>query len=303
MFFYMKPNYKSNWPNGSYKEKIIKFIFLTSSILSASIVVFILGFMIILAFPVFINGLFFDMLSMPWSPDHGMFGILPMIAGTFCIAGLAVIISLPISLGCSCFIFLVNPGKSGKFLKKIVEAMTAVPTVIYGFTGIFLLVPLIRNLFHKGSGMCILSAAIMLGLLITPTMILFFIQSFSLVPENYLNAVDALGGNISQKFFYIVIPNSWKGMITGLILSFGRALGDTLISLMISGNSTAFPDSVMDSARTLTAHIALVIAADFDSIEFKTIFLSGICLYLMTATGVILARVSVKGKIFNNGHD
>ncbi len=286
-----------------FKEKIAKFIFFSSSILSAGVIFFILGFMIILAFPVFSKGLFFDMLTGPWSPDHGQFGILPMIAGSVCIAGLAVFISIPISLGCSCFIFLVNPGRTGKFFKKIVEAMTAVPTVIYGFTGIFLLVPLIRNLFRNGSGMCILSSAIMLALLISPTMILFFIQSFSLVPKNYLNAVDALGGNMSQKFLYVIIPNAWRGMITGIILSSGRALGDTLISLMISGNSTAFPGSVMDSARTLTAHIALVIAADFDSIEFKTIFLSGICLYVMTCTGVILTRITMKKQNFQRNNE
>lgn len=282
----------------NFKEKISKFIFFSSSILSAGITFFILGFMVILAFPVFTKGLVFDMLTGPWSPDYGQFGILPMIAGTVCIAFLAVIISLPISIGCSSFIFLVNPGRAGKFLRKTVEAMTAVPTVIYGFTGIFLLVPIVRNLFHNGSGMCILSSAIMLALLISPTMILFFIQSFSLVPKNYLDAVDALGGNMSQKFLYVIIPNAWRGMITGIILSFGRALGDTLISLMISGNSTVFPRSVMDSARTLTAHIALVIAADFDSIEFKTIFLSGICLYVMTGIGVILARLSMKKQNF-----
>ncbi len=286
-----------------FKEKIPKFIFFSSSILSAGITFFILGFMIILVFPVFSKGLFFDMLTGPWSPDHGQFGILPMIAGTVCIAGLAVLISFPISLGCSCFIFLVNPGRTGKFFKKTVEAMTAVPTVIYGFTGIFLLVPLVRNLFHNGSGMCILSSAVMLALLISPTMILFFIQSFSLVPKNYLNAVDALGGNMSQKFLYVIIPDAWRGMITGIILSSGRALGDTLISLMISGNSTAFPGSVMDSARTLTAHIALVIAADFDSIEFRTIFLSGICLYVMTGTGVILARISMRKQNFQRKNE
>ncbi len=281
-----------------FKEKISKFIFFSSSILSAGITFFILGFMVILSFPVFAKGLFFDMLTGPWSPDHGLFGILPMIAGSVSIALLAVMISLPISLGCSCFIFLVNPGRTGKFFKKLVEAMTAVPTVIYGFTGIFLLVPLVRNLFQNGSGMCILSSAIMLALLISPTMILFFTDSFFLVPKNYLNAVDALGGNMSQKFVYVIIPAAWRGMVTGFILSFGRALGDTLISLMLSGNSTAFPHSVMDSARTLTAHIALVIAADFDSIEFKTIFLSGICLYAMTCIGVILARFSMRKREF-----
>ncbi len=276
------------------KETILKSIFFAASILSAGITLVILGFMIILTLPILKQGLFFVMLTGPWSPDHGLFGLGPMIVGTICIALMALVISFPVSLGCSFFIGMVNPKGMGKWLKKIVESMTAVPTVIYGFVGVFLLVPMVRELFLKGSGMCILSAATMLSVLISPTMILFFVQSFAMVPQSDLNAVDALGGNSAQKFFYVVLPHSWKGMLTGIILSFGRAMGDTLIALMISGNSVAFPGSVLDSARSLTAHIALIIAADFDSIEFKTIFLASIFLYIMTSSGIILVRFLYK---------
>ncbi len=136
----------------------------------------------------------------------------------------------------------------------------------------------------------------MLALLIAPTMILFFSQSFARVPQSYLNAVDALGGNLVQKLCYVILPNAWRGILTGMILAFGRAMGDTLIALMISGNSVALPSSVLDSARTLTAHIALIIAADFDSIEFKILFICGITLYLMTSCGIILARCSDRNR-------
>ena len=278
------------------KETIFKSIFFSASVFSAGITLFISGFMIVLALPILKQGLFFDMLTSPWAPDHGLFGLGPMIVGTICIAFMALVISFPISLGCSFFIGILNPKGLGKWLKKMVESMTAIPTVIYGFVGIFLLVPLVRELFLKGSGMCILSAAIMLSVLISPTMILFFVQSFAMVPQNDLNAVDALGGNTAQKFFYVVLPHSWKGMLTGIILSFGRAMGDTLIALMISGNSVAFPGSVLDSARTLTAHIALIIAADFDSIEFKTIFLGGTFLYIMTSASIILTKFLFRKK-------
>ncbi|MCK5096591.1 MAG: ABC transporter permease subunit [Desulfobacteraceae bacterium] len=278
------------------KEKISIIAFYGASILCAAITLLILGFMIVLSFPIFSEGLFFNMLTKPWSPDQGLFGLGPMIIGTICIALLSLIISFPVSLGCSFFVGILNPGGFGRHFKKIVELMTAIPTVIYGFAGIFLLVPLVRELFLKGSGMCILSAAIMLAILISPTMILFFVQSFKTVPQNYLNAVDALGGNTAQKFFYVILPNARKGMMTGIVLSFGRAVGDTLIALMISGNSVAFPGSVFDSARTLTAHIALLIAADFESIEFKTLFVCGICLYIITSTGVLMARYSAKKK-------
>lgn len=272
------------------KESISKSVFLGASLLSVGITLGILGFMVFLAYPIFARGLFWNMLIQPWSPDQGIFGIGPMIAGTMSIAFLAVGISFPVSLGVSSFVGILDPRGRGKLLKQMVEAMTAIPTVIYGFVGVFLLVPLVREFFSGGSGMCILSAGIMLGILISPTMILFFTQSFTMVPQSYLNAADALGANTVQKFFFIVVPCAWKSMVTGLILSFGRAMGDTLIALMISGNAVAFPGSVMDSARTLTAHIGLIIAADFDSIEFKTIFVCGISLYAMTGIGVILVR-------------
>jgi len=276
------------------KEVFLKSVFFAASILSAGITLFILGFMIVLALPILKQGMFFDILTGPWAPDHELFGLGPMMIGTICIALLALAISFPVSLGCSFFIGIFNPKGLGKGLKKIIESMTAIPTVIYGFVGIFLLVPLIRELFLKGSGMCILSAAIMLSVLISPTMIIFFVQSFAMVPQSDLNAVDALGGTDAQKFFHVVLPHSWKGMLTGIILSFGRAVGDTMIALMISGNSVAFPGSALDSARTLTAHIALIIAADFDSIEFKTIFLGSIFLYIMTSFIIILTRFSFK---------
>ncbi|MCD4744439.1 MAG: ABC transporter permease subunit [Desulfobacteraceae bacterium] len=278
------------------KEKILIIVFYGASILSAAITLIILGFMVVLSFPIFSEGLFFNILTKPWSPDQGLFGLGPIIVGTLCIALLALIISFPVSLGCSFFVGILNPKGLGRHFKKFVELMTAIPTVIYGFVGIFLLVPLVREIFLKGSGLCILSASIMLAILISPTMILFFVQSFKTVPQNYLNAVDALGGNIAQKFFYVILPNTRKGIMTGIILSFGRAVGDTLIALMISGNSVAFPGSVLDSARTLTAQIALLIAADFESIEFKTLFVCGICLYIITSSGVLMARYSTKKK-------
>lgn len=175
--------------------------------------------------------------------------------------------------------------------------MTGIPTVIYGFVGIFLLVPIIREIFKSGSGMCILSASLLLSILVCPTMILIFTDSFDQVPKPFLDAVDALGGNKAQKVLYVILPYSWRGVLTGLILALGRAMGDTMIALMVAGNAVALPHSVLDSARTLTAHIALVIAADFESLEFKTLFACGIILYLFT-TAIALSVRSIDSKLW-----
>ncbi len=267
-------------------------MFAGAAFLCAAVTLCVLGFMILLSMPVIKSGMIWNILTAPWSPDHGQFGILSMMVGTCYIAVLSLSISFPVSLGCSFFIQITHGKGPGKLLKKMVQLMTAVPTVVYGFVGIFLLVPVIRNLFSYGSGMSILSAAIILGLLISPTMILFFSQSFARVPKTYTDAVDALGGTSFQKLFYVILPHAWPGILTGLVLAFGRAMGDTLVALMLSGNSVMLPSSILDSARTLTAHIALIIASDFDSVEFKTIFVCGGVLYLMTSLGVFAARLT-----------
>jgi len=274
------------------REGVARVVFAGAALLCALATLSVLGFMIWLSLPVLRSGLLLQILTDPWSPDHGQFGIVSMVVGTLYIAGLSLIISFPMSIGCSFFIHVTRPGLPGQLLKKLVQLMTAIPTVIYGFVGIFLLVPQVRDVFSYGSGMSILSASVMLAMLIAPTMILFFTQSYARVPKAYIDAVDALGGSPAQKLFYVIFPHAWPGILTGMVLAFGRAMGDTLIALMLSGNSVMMPSSLLDSARTLTAHIAMVIAADFDSVEFKTIFICGGLLYLMTGLGVLAARFS-----------
>lgn len=273
------------------REKTARIVFSGAAMLSAAVTLFVLGFMVLLSLPVLKAGMVWHLLTDPWSPDHGQFGILAMMVGTVYIALLSLVISFPVSLGCSVFIQIIRPDGPGRSLKKLVQFMTAIPTVVYGFVGVFLLVPMVREIFSHGSGMSILSAALMLAMLISPTMILFFSQSFARVPKPFIAAVDALGSTPFQTLWYVILPHAWPGILTGLILAFGRAMGDTLIALMISGNSVFMPSSILDSARTLTAHIAMIIAADFDSIEFKTIFICGSLLYTMTGCGILLARV------------
>lgn len=278
------------------REEIAQILFAGAALLSALVPLGVFGFMILLSMPVLESGMLWKILTDPWSPDHGQFGILSMMVGTCYIALLSLSMSFPLSLGCSFFIQITHRNGPGRLLKKTVQMMTAIPTVIYGFVGIFLLVPFVRSLFSYGSGMSILSASIMLALLISPTMILFFSQSFARVPKSFIDAVDALGGMPFQKLFYVILPHAWPGIVTGVVLAFGRAMGDTLVALMLSGNSVMLPSSILDSARTLTAHIAMIIASDFDSMEFKTIFVCGGVLYLMTCLGVFAARLSERSK-------
>ena len=271
--------------NGKMKNPVQagRSLFFTATVVGALLTLAIFVFMVMLGRPLFSVHSLTLLLTQAWAPDQGLYGIFPFICGTCAIVSLSLLIAFPLSLGNAILIHLLVPRRLARFLHRIIKLMTGVPTVVYGFVGIFLLVPLVREWFFRGSGMCILSASVLLALLISPTMILVFIESFAAIPTAHIRALEALGGTRRQKLVYVILPGAKTGIITGLLLALGRALGDTMIALMVAGNATASPESVLDSVRTLTAHIALVMAADFDSMEFKTIFACGIILYLWTA--------------------
>ncbi len=273
-----------------YKELIAERAFLLSALASSAITVAILAFMVVMGLPLMKQGGFHQLLLKPWAPFQGSFGIYPMIMGTGAISLLSLLFAFPLSLGCAFLIGSIAPQPVSRGFRRLIELMTGIPTVIYGFVGIFLLVPIVRELFGRGSGLCILTAALVLSIMITPTMTLFFCDSFDRIPRAYLDAADALGASPVQKMLYVILPTAKNGMLNGVILSLGRAVGDTLIALMLAGNSVRVAESVLEPARTLTAHIALVIAADYESPEFRSIFACGIMLYLFTMTLTFLVR-------------
>jgi len=244
-----------------------------------------------LALPLFEQGGLLALLRSPWDPGAGLYGIYPMVVGSLSIAFLALLIGFPLSLGGAFFITTFAPLPLRRPLLNLVRLLTGIPTVVYSFAALFLLVPFMREHLTGGAGLNILSAALMLALLIAPTMIIFFVDAIRRVPSSYTQAAAALGGSPAQRLVYIALPLAWPGILNGLLLALGRAMGDTMISLMIAGNAVAAPESVTDGARTLTAHIALVIAADVSSLEFQSIFACGILLYLFTAILVLTLRL------------
>ncbi len=271
-------------------EALAHGLFATAAFLSAAVTLMVFIFMAALGLPVIEDGQFFQTLWGPWSPDQQSYGIRPMILGSLCIALLGLIIAVPVSLGCAAFICVTAPKGLARILQRLVQFMTGIPTVIYGFVGIFLLVPLVRDISGRGSGLSILTAGFMLAVLVAPTMILFFADGLAKVPQIYCHAATALGCTPVQRFLYIMLPQAWRSILAGLVLGFGRAVGDTMIALMLAGNAVAPPESLLDAARTLTAHIALIIAADFDSPEFRTLFICGLTLYLVTTLAVVVMR-------------
>ncbi|MCP3892555.1 MAG: ABC transporter permease subunit [Desulfobulbaceae bacterium] len=268
-----------------------EYLFLTAALFSGLLTVAVIAFLFFYGLPLLRSGQFSDLLFSSWSPDKGLYGIYPMLITSLTLAITSMIISFPLSLGCSFVITSLAPLGFRRLLLGLIRLMAGIPTVVYSFAALFLLVPVMRQVIGHGSGMTILTASPVLALVIAPTMILFFVNSFSKVSSRYTFGVDALGASAIQKLLYIILPQAWPGIINGALLGFARAMGDTMVSLMLAGNSIAIPGGITDSARSLTAHIALVMAFDFDSMEFASIFVCGLFLSLLTAGLMLISRL------------
>lgn len=266
------------------RERFARGLLRTATLICAGSTAGILIFMLVLALPLIastgVRGLLFG----TWAPLAGRYGILPMIAASALLTATAWGLSFPISLGCAALICELAPHRPAIGLRRMIQTMTGIPTVVYGFVGVFLLVPVIRETFAAGSGRCLLTATLVLALMITPTMVLFFVDALEAVPTADRLAAAAAGADPMQRLLWVIIPGARSGLVAGALLAFGRALGDTLIALMLAGNAAQWPEGMLQSARTLTAHIALVLAADFKSPEFQSIFLCGMVLYAITST-------------------
>lgn len=262
---------------------------------SGLLLIAIFVMMTLLGWPLIESGRFQALFSTEWNPQANSYGILPMVMGSLRITLLSLLFSLPMSLSAACLAEVLAPRPIRKLLLTAVRFMAGVPTVVYGFVAVFLLVPIMREYLIQGSGFSILTASLVLAVLISPTMIIFFVNGLQSVPSSYRTAADSLGARPMQKLFYLLLPQAYPSLLIGVVLGLGRAMGDTMISLMLAGNSVAMSESVIESGRTLTAHIALVIAADFSSMEFTTIFFCGLTLSLFTI--FLILSIRLLGKI------
>ncbi len=246
--------------------------------------------MLVLAWPLLHSGQLLSLIGGDWQPAAGRYGIAPMLVASLLLAVVAVLLAVPLSLGTAFAAVALAPPLLRSPLMQGVRLMAGIPTVIYGFAAVFALVPLMRQWIGSGSGFTLLTAALVLAVLIAPTMIVFFVGGLRAVPQSYSLAADALGCRPVDKLLYLLLPQAAPAIAAGIIMGLGRALGDTMIGLMLAGNSAIMPESMLSTGRTLTSHIALVIAADFSSMEFKSIFACGIVLYLLTAALVAILR-------------
>lgn len=245
--------------------------------------------------PIWINGNFIKMLGANWLPLAKEFGMLPMIAGSLYLSVGALSIAFPFSVGICGFVYTHN-NLISEIVDIIINFMTSIPTVVFAFIGVFYLVPFLRDIFQKGSGFSLVPCILTLSVLILPTITIIINSGLKQIDRKIFISLISMGISPYIAFYEVILPLLSKSLIAALILGFGRALGDTLVSLMISGNSPVIPGSLTQSFRTLTSHIALLISSDSQSLEYSSIYFAAILLFVMSFSINLTIRLIFKEK-------
>ncbi len=191
-----------------------------------------------------------------WKPLEGLYGILPMIVGSIYVTAGGVLVGVPIGILCAIFMARFCPAKLYKALKPAVELLAGIPSIVYGFFGLVVLVPMMRNLFG-GSGKGILTASVMLGIMILPTIIGVAESAIRAVPESYYEGALGLGATHERAVFFALLPAAKSGVLASVILGIGRVIGETMAVVMVAGNQAIIPNSIFNGVRTLTSNIVL----------------------------------------------
>jgi phosphate transport system permease protein len=275
------------------KEKIIEKILLLVALSSVLILGLITIFIFEQGLPLILKvGYRTFLLGERWVPSQGSYGIFPMIVSSFWVTFGALALSIPLGLACTVFLKEWSPPSAGLFLRPAIHLLAAIPSVIYGFWGLVVLVPLIRN--HLGGpGLSILSGSVILGFMILPTIISISEDSLRALPPTYKEGALALGATHWQTIWRVLIPAARSGIVASIVLGMGRAVGETMAMIMILGNSVKMPTSFLDSARTLTTNIGLEMAyASGD--HRQALFATGIVLFviitLLNSLAIFLSR-------------
>lgn len=238
-------------------ENAARAVFFLSAAAFIAVTALICGFLLVnglpgmaeIGFPEFLGG-------RKWQPMNEVFGILPMIAGTLCVTALALIFGVPAGIFTSVYLARFCPPGLYKILKPAVDLLAGIPSVVYGFFALQLFVPVIREA-GGGSGSSMLAAALVLGIMVLPTIIAVSEAALRAVPESYYEGSLALGAGKERSVFFAVLPAAKPGISAAVILGAGRAIGETMAVIMVAGNQAVMPRALDKGVRTLTANIAL----------------------------------------------
>ena len=262
------------------RGKLVERVLFLLALSSISSLVIITIFIFMEGLPlIFHTGLKDFIFSSHWAPTKGYFGIAAMIISSIFVTIGAMVLGVPLGLACAIILAEFCSERLRRLLKPTLELLAGIPSVVYGFLGVVWLVPLIRN-YLGGPGLSLLAAAVILGIMILPTVISISIDALTAVPDVYRDGSIALGATQWQTVHRVVLPAASSGIITAVILGMGRAVGETMAVIMVAGNALMIPTSILDPVRTLTSNIALELGYASGR-HREALFATGIVLFII----------------------
>ncbi len=272
-------------------ERLVKLSLLVLAFSAVAVLVVITVFIFGEGTPVmFRHGLGKFLFGLNWYPGEKTFGLLPMIIGSLYVTLGALLIGVPLGLSCAIFLTEFSSGRVRRILKPVIELLAGIPSVVYGFIGVVILVPFIRKTLG-GPGLSVLAAAIILGIMILPTVISISIDALQAVPRSYREGSLALGTTRWQTTRMVMIPAARSGIIASIVLGMGRAVGETMAVIMVAGNAVSIPRTPLAPVRTLTSNIALEMGYAAGE-HREALFATGVILFIIIMILNTLATVT-----------
>lgn len=261
------------------KEKVMEAVFLLTAVVSIVAVVLICVFLFANGIPAMKEIGFAEFLmGTKWKPGNDKYGIFPMILGSIYVTATALVIGVPVGVLMSIFMARFCPAKLYKILKPIVDLLAGIPSIVYGFFGLVVLVPFIREHFDS-RGQSILCAAILLGIMILPTIIGASEPTIRAVDQSFYEGALALGATHERSVFTVIVPAAKSGIFAAIVLGVGRALGETMAVMMVVGNQPRVPDSILKGVRTLTTNIVMEMGYATD-LHREALIATGVVLFV-----------------------
>lgn len=261
------------------KEGIMHIVFLLAALVSIAAVLLICVFLFASGIPAMKEiGLTDFLFGKEWRPSNELYGIFPFILGSIYVTAGALILGVPIGLLTAIFLSKFCPRKAYKIIKPFINLMAGIPSVVYGFFGMCVLVPAVRQIFGV-NGNTMLTASVLLGIMILPTIISVSETSISAVPKKYYEGALALGATHERSVFLTVVPAAKSGIMAGIILGVGRAIGETMAVIMVAGNQVRMPDGLLKGVRTMTSNIVMEMGYAQD-LHRESLIATGVVLFV-----------------------
>ncbi|MEY8561660.1 phosphate ABC transporter permease subunit PstC [Eggerthellaceae bacterium 3-80] len=281
----------------SFKEGAAHVCFTAAAALSIVAVALICVFLFANGIPALAEiGLPEFLFGQTWKPTADEFGIFPMIIGSIYVTVGAIIVGVPTGIFTAIFLSRFASSGVARILRPGIELLAGIPSVVYGFFALMVLVPLIRTTL-PGNGFSLLAAALILGIMILPTIITVSKNALDAVPKSYYEGALALGATHERAVFRIMVPAAFSGIMAAVVLGIGRALGETMAVVMVAGNQPIIPESIFSGVRTLTANIVLEMGYAAD-LHKEALVATGVVLFvLVMLISLLFAAIKKRGEL------